>query len=117
MQPEDRDAAHLWDMLQAAKDAAGIVMGVTQKDFLRDRLRLLALERSLELVGEAARRVSDRFRKEHPKLPWKEMIGLRNILAHEYGRIDHDQLYATAVNEIPKLIARLEAIQDPDTKS
>ena len=60
MQPEDRDAAHLWDMLQAARDAAGIVSKVISREsFVGDRMRMLALERSLELVGEAARRVSD----------------------------------------------------------
>lgn len=117
MRPEDRDPAYLWDMLQAAKDAAGIVTGVALEDFLRDRTRMLALERSLELVGEAARRVSERFRKQHPELPWKEMIGLRNILAHDYGRIEHYRLHTTAAIEIPKLIANLEALQDPDPES
>ena len=111
MQPEDRDPAHLWDMLQAARDAAGIVANVPQESFLGDRVRMLALERSLELVGEAARRVSDALRKKHPRIPWKEMIGLRNILAHDYGRIDHDKLYTTAVKHIPNLIKELEGFQ------
>ncbi|HSC94326.1 MAG TPA: HepT-like ribonuclease domain-containing protein [Burkholderiales bacterium] len=111
MQPEDRDPAHLWDMLQAARDAAGIVADVTRENFLGDRMRMLALERSLELVGEAARRVSDSLRKKHPGIPWKEMIGLRNILAHDYGRIDHDKLFTTAEKEIPKLIRQLEGLQ------
>lgn len=116
MQPEDRDPAHLWDMLQAARDAASIVANVTRESFLGDRVRLLALERSLELVGEAARRMSDTFRKKHPQILWKEMIGLRNILAHDYGRIDHDKLYTTATNEIPKLITALEGlhVERPD---
>jgi uncharacterized protein with HEPN domain len=65
----------------------------------------------MELIGEAARGVSKAFRDQHAKMPWKEMIGLRNILAHEYGRIDHDKLYATAVKDIPPLIAALEALQ------
>jgi len=111
MQPDDRDPAHLWDMLQAARDAAGIVADVTPESFLGDRVRMLALERSLELVGEAARRVSDALRQKHPGIPWKEMIGLRNILAHDYGRIDHDKLYATAVKDIPNLIKELEGLQ------
>lgn len=110
MQPEDRDAAHLWDMLQAARDAAGIVSGATRESFLGDRVRMLALERCMELIGEAVRRVSDAFRKKHSQVPWKEMIGLRNILAHDYGRIDHDKLYATAVKDIPQLIAALERL-------
>ena len=111
MHPEDRDPAHLWDMLQSARDAAGIVANVTPEKFLGDRTRMLALERSLELVGEAARRVSDALRKKHSRIPWKEMIGLRNILAHDYGRIDHDKLYATAVKDIPNLIKELEGLK------
>ena len=110
MRPEERDAAYLWDMLQAARDAAAIVSGITREGFRSDRMRMLALERSMELIGEAARRVSEALRKEHPQLPWKEMIGLRNILAHDYGRIDHDRLYATAVKEMPPLIAELETL-------
>ena len=98
-------------MLQAARDAAGIVANVTRESFVADRVRMLALERSLELVGEAARRVSDALRSKHPRIPWKEMIGLRNILAHDYGRIDHDKLYATAVKDIPSLIKELEKLQ------
>ena len=111
MQPEDRDAAHLWDMLQAARDAASIVADVTLEHFLGDRMRMLALERSLELIGEAARRTTDTFRKKHSRIPWKEMIGLRNILAHDYGRIDHDKLYATAAKDIQNLIKELESLQ------
>lgn len=111
MQPEERDAAYLWDMLQAARDAASIVSGVSRESLRRDRMRMLALERSMELIGEAARRVSAAFRKDHPTLAWKEMIGLRNILAHDYGRIDHDRLHATAVKEIPPLIAELEKLR------
>jgi len=72
MQPEDRDAAHLWDMLQAARDASGIVTDVTREKFLGDRVRMLALERSLELVGEGARRVSDALRKKHPGCPGRK---------------------------------------------
>lgn len=111
MPPEDRDPAHLWDMLQAARDAAGIIKDVSRQSFIGDRVRMLALERSLELIGEAARRISDALRKKYPKIPWKEMIGLRNILAHDYGRIDHDKLYTTAEKEVPKLIAELEKLQ------
>ena len=71
---------------------------------------MLALERSMELIGEAARRVSSSFREKHPEIPWKEMIGLRNIRAHEYGRVDHAQLYATAIKDVPALIAALEKL-------
>jgi len=110
MRPEERDAAHLWDMLQAARDATAIVSGVSMEEFRRDRVRMLALERSMELIGEAARGVSKAFRGKHAEIPWKEMIGLRNILAHEYGRIDHDRLYTTAFKDLSELTAALESL-------
>jgi len=51
---------------------------------------------SLEIIGEAARRVSTTFQEQHPEIPWRNIIGQRNILAHDYGQIDHDRLYKTA---------------------
>ena len=110
MRAEERDAAYLWDMLQAARDATATVAGIDEQQLQRDRMRMLALERSMELIGEAARRVSSSFREKHPEIPWKEMIGLRNILAHEYGRVDHAQLHATAIKDVPALIAALEKL-------
>ena len=57
MRPEDRDAAYLWDILHVARDAAAITSGLTEEQLRRDRVRILALERSMELIGEAARRL------------------------------------------------------------
>lgn len=110
MRPEERDSAHLWDMLQAARDALDIARAASEAELPRDRVRMLALERSMELIGEAARRVSRKRRDASPQIPWKEIIGLRNILAHEYGRVDHGQLYRTAVKHVPALIAELEGV-------
>ena len=110
MQPEEKDTAYLWDMLQAARDASAVTAGLTEHQLRCDRVRMLALERSMELIGEAARRISTNCREMHAQIPWKEIIGLRNILAHEYGRVDHAQLHATAVKDVPALIAELEKL-------
>ena len=69
MRAEERDAAYLWDMLQAARDATATVAGIDEQQLQRDRMRMLALERSMELIGEAARRVSSSFREKHPEIP------------------------------------------------
>jgi uncharacterized protein with HEPN domain len=114
MRSEERDAAYLWDMLQAARDAFAIVAGITGQQLQSDWVRMLALERSMELIGEAARRISGDFRDAQPSIPWKEMIGLRNILAHEYGRVDHAQLYATATKDVPALVAMLQKLLPSD---
>jgi len=79
MPPDSRDAAHLWDMLSAAREAHGVVKGISLETFMADRLRLRALERTLELLGEAARRVSLPARASHPDIPWRALIGQRNL--------------------------------------
>jgi uncharacterized protein with HEPN domain len=113
MQPEDRDAAYLWDMLQAAKEVESMLEDHDLDAFLADRVLLRAIERGVELIGEAARRVSASYMTAHPEVPWRRIIGQRNILAHEYGQIDHELLYKTAVEDIPGLIERLQVLLPP----
>lgn len=72
----------------------------------------LALERALELIGEAARRVSPATRDAHPEIPWKGIIGTRNVLAHQYGAIDYRRLHATSSEGVPKLIEALKHLLD-----
>jgi uncharacterized protein with HEPN domain len=112
MKPEERDAAYLWDMLQAARDVHELLEGRSLAEYLGDRVRRLALARALELVGEAARRVSDAFQQAHPEVEWRSIVGLRNVLAHQYGVIDHERLYRTGAESIPRLISALGSILD-----
>ena len=81
--------------------------------FLYDRVMLLAIERSVEIIGEAARRVTATYQVAHPEIPWREIIGQRNILAHEYGQIDHELLYKTAKRDVPALIVQIEHLLPP----
>lgn len=108
MQHEERDAAYLWDMLNAAREAHMTVEGATCDTFMEDWLRRRALERTLEVLGEAARQVSVEFQSAHPDIDWRGLIGQRNVLAHEYGRIDHRLLFEAAYRRLPALIRRLE---------
>jgi uncharacterized protein with HEPN domain len=110
MKPDERDAAHLWDMLKAARDARDLLEGRTLAAYLGDRVRRLALERALELVGEPATRVSEHFRSAHPEIEWRGIIGQRNVLVHQYGAIDHERLFRTGTESVPGLIRVLEAI-------
>jgi uncharacterized protein with HEPN domain len=110
MNPDDRDAANLHDMLEVALEARELVAEIDAEAFLEDRVRRRALERMLELIGEAARRVTPLCQAEHPEIPWRRIVGQRNILAHEYGRIEPKLLYKTAREEMPSLIAALERI-------
>lgn len=107
----DRDAAHLWDMLDIAKEIHSMMRRHDLETFLSDRILQRALERCLEILGEAARRVTDEARRDMAEIPWKEIVGLRNIIAHEYGEIDHEILFSITTRDIPRLIASLVVAQ------
>ncbi len=110
MKPEKRDRAYFWDMREFARDARKMVQRIPFARLEKDLLRRLALERALELLGEAARRVSESAKKENPAIDWRALIGQRNVLAHDYGDIDHRLLYDNARQKIPSLLAELDRI-------
>lgn len=114
MRPENRDAAHLWDMLEYARLAREITHDVTFDAYARDRIKQLALERAVEVIGEAARRVSESFRAAHPEIPWRNIIANRNVLAHEYDEIYQELLWRTATESVTALIDCLSGFLQPD---
>ena len=113
MRPEERDAAYLWDMLDTAKTVRDFVAGASFYTYLRDRKLQLAVERALEIIGEAARHISEPYRQAHPEIPWQSIIAQRNVLAHEYGEIKQELIWKVATMRIPELIALLEALIPP----
>ena len=108
MRPDTEDMARLWDMLDAAKTVVEFTRGLSLEDFIKDRRTRNAVERNLEIVGEAARRVSPKTRDNYPDIPWRSMIGLRNVLAHEYGEIRYEVLWAIIQDKLNSLIRQLE---------
>lgn len=113
MLPETRDASYLWDMLDAARAVKEFVSGRSYRDYMQDRMLRGAVERHVEIIGEAAGRVSKAFRDAHPEVPWQRIIAQRNVLAHEYGDIQHDLMWKAATVHIPALIASLEPLFPP----
>lgn len=107
MQPEGRDISYLWDMVTYARIAMELTEKCPVDAYLRDRTQQLALERALEIVGEAARRVSGSFRDSHPEIPWKRIVGNCNILTHNYDDVIPEVVWTTATREVPKLVAAL----------
>ena len=78
-----------------------------------DRKLQLAVERALEIIGEAARLVSPPFKANHAEIQWKEIIGQRNVLAHEYGEINQERIWLVVTRRIPELIELLEPLLPP----
>jgi uncharacterized protein with HEPN domain len=110
MQLDAKDMGRLWDMLDAARTAVEFTKGVGFQDFLEDRKTRNAVERNLEIIGEAARCVSPETRAGLPDVPWRSVIGLRNVLAHEYGEIRYEILWTVVCDKLIPLIERLEAV-------
>ncbi len=100
-------------MLAAAYDARELAGNLSYEQFIADRRTRLAVERTFEILGEAARRVSDGTRAGHPDIPWAGIIGTRNALAHQYGAIDYRLLYVAVSEGVPKLIVSLENVLKP----
>jgi len=110
MQPEKSDVSGLWDMLDAAKAVRDFISDRSYKDYLNDRMLRGAVERHLEIIGEAAGKISKRFRDAHPEIQWQRIIGLRNILIHEYGDIEDVLVWEVASVHVPDLIGKLESL-------
>lgn len=110
MQPEERDLAYLWDMLDAAREIACMVSDKKGIDFERDKTLRYAVERLLEIMGEAAKRVSKTFQSTHGEIPWKGIAGQRDVLAHDYGDIILEKIWVIATRRIPELIKMLEPL-------
>jgi uncharacterized protein with HEPN domain len=116
MQPEDKNSAYLWDILDAAGTILRYTSGLKMDQYLKDRKLQLAVERLLEIIGEAANRVSSDFQQNHPEIPWRKIVGQRNVLSHEYGEIKQERIWTMVCSNIPELIAQIELLVKADQK-
>lgn len=114
MRPEDRDSAYLWDMLRAADEVVSFVRGKAWSDYQSDALLRAAVERKVQIIGEAARHVSRTFQEAHPHIPWNPIIVQRHRLVHEYGAIRHERIWNVATVHVPVLIDAVNALLPPE---
>jgi uncharacterized protein with HEPN domain len=96
--------------LDAARKALALVRGRSRADLDTDETLFLAVTRVLEIMGEAAASVSTEFRQEHPEVPWRKMVALRNRLIHGYFEIDPDIIWETLTESVPPVVEPLERI-------
>ncbi len=102
------DCRRLKHILDNADEAFNMAWGRTRNDLDIDRQLNLSLVRLLEIVGEAAARVSRECREQHPVIPWLDIIGLRNRLIHGYDSVDFDILWEIVRRDVPMLISQLD---------
>jgi uncharacterized protein with HEPN domain len=111
-----RDEAYLLDILIAARKAIRFTRDLSWQEFESSELHQDAVLRSLEVVGEAARLVSQEFRDSHPNIPWTDIIGMRNRIIHEYFRVNLAAVWDTIQNDLPILIEQIEPLVPPEDK-
>lgn len=113
MQPDQSDIGFLWDMLESAESVCAMTRDLTFEQYRDDRKTRRAVEREVEIIGEAARKVSAPFRDLHPGIPWRKIIGQRHKLAHEYGEIQDEVIWRVATIHVPELIGLLRPLVPP----
>lgn len=104
-----RDKGHLFDIVEAARLALSYIENKSLETFLQDTQCQDAVLRRLEVIGEASRRLSDQTRQRLPEIPWKEIIGMRNMLIHDYDDIDMKIVWDTVSDHLEPLIGNPSA--------
>ena len=107
----------LRQMREHARETMSLVAGKSRADLDASRILSLAIVRLLEIVGEAAGRVPDDVRQAHPKIPWSQIIGMRNRLIHGYDQVDLDIVWVVVTSDLPALVAQLDQIAAGDLGS
>lgn len=105
-----RDNAIILDILKAAKLAIEFLGNANQNEFNRDSKTQSAILHQLLLIGEAVKRLSEKFRDQYHSVPWKKIAGMRDVLIHQYDDVDLDEVWRTVRNELPGLIAQLDPL-------
>ena len=108
------DNVRLQHILEEAKEACKYVEGYSLDDFLKDGKTARAIIRSIEVIGEAASKISKEYRIEQPEVPWNKIIGMRNHLIHVYFEIDYDTVWKTVQDNIPAPIGMVEKLLEED---
>ena len=109
MQLNERDKSYIYDMLTYSSEIIDIIKDENHASFLSNRVKRLAVERLIEIIGEAANHISEEVINKNDDIPWSKIIGLRNKIVHDYGEILTDRIWLIASKSIPELINLLNS--------
>lgn len=104
------DLAYLQDIVDAAAHINDFLTGLSFQRFLQERLYQSAVLRELEIIGEASRSLSDELRERYPSVPWADIIGMRNRIAHAYFAVRMRVIWETVTNDLPVFQKQVEGI-------
>lgn len=107
---------YLQDIVTAADRIASYVGGVTRSQFEADQMRLDAVIRNLQIIGEAIKKIPASIQKRYPNIPWQEIAGLRNRVTHVYFDVDINIISDVVYSELPVLKTQIQEIIDETTK-
>jgi uncharacterized protein with HEPN domain len=105
-----RDSASLLDIVNAAKRVLLFAQGLDKSGLANNEEKQSAILYQVIIVGEATKRLSAEFRLQHPEIPWKDIAGMRDILAHQYDRVSINTLWDAIQTDIPELLALLQPL-------
>lgn len=114
-----RNNAALLSMIDSLQALQDFTTGKTFNNYLDDRFFRSAVERELEIVGKAANRLTLSFQSEHAEIDWRGIVGLRNVIAHQYDELDYENIWAIATQKVPQLLEQVQPLlapfpEDPD---
>lgn len=107
-----RDLVYVGHMLDMARKAVEKTTGLTRDAYDRDENLRLALTHLVQVIGEAARNVSQTFCEEHPEVPWAEIVGMRHKVVHDYLGVDDDIVWQVVTDDLPRLLPVLGQLAD-----
>jgi len=107
---EIKDSARIQHILDAAEDIRIFLQGQNESNFKSNKMLFFAISRAIEIIGEASSRVSEATKSRYPTLPWREAIGMRNILIHAYVEVNKEIVWKTATVEIPNFTAEIRRL-------
>jgi len=108
------DLIRLRHMLNAAEEALAFSSGTSKKEFSCDRMATLAVVKDIEIIGEAAGKVSAETMEKHEAIPWRDIIDMRNRLIHAYYDVDLEVVWDTLRKDLPPLVKTLREILPPE---
>jgi uncharacterized protein with HEPN domain len=111
--PKD-DWVYVGHMLDMSEKALEISAGKDREAYDKDETLRLALTHIIQIIGEAAQRVSPEFRQVYPQLPWQQIIGMRHRIVHDYLNIDEDVIWEVLNQDLPSLAKILKGILPPE---
>lgn len=104
------DSIYIGHMRDMTRRGVQAIVGKSRSDYDKDDILRLGLTHLVQVIGEAARKVSDEFRQQHPEIPWRKIVGMRHRIVHDYMRVDEDILWQVVTGDLSELLPLLEAI-------